>query len=116
MAPSVSAGWGPRLQVDVDDHHVPGLCQHARLDQIHMGDLGHLLLQVAVIFNVDATLGDHGGGSLGLLGVLLRHRQLDVGPFHIYVPPVAWCYFYCTTKGPLWAPPFAAVRPEPGHI
>ena len=73
---------GPRLEVDVDDDHVPGLFQQLGLDQVHMGDLRHLLLDVAVIFNINTALGDHGRGGLGLLGVLLGHRQADVGPFH----------------------------------
>ena len=66
----------------MDDDHVPGLFQQLGLDQVHVGDLRHLLFDVAVIFNINTALGDHGRGGLGLLGILLCHRQADVGPFH----------------------------------
>ena len=85
--PGVDGGQGlgrlrPRLQIDVDDDHVPGLFQQFGLDQVHMGDLGHLLFQVAVVFNINAAFGDHGRGGFGLLGVPVGHRQPDIGPFH----------------------------------
>lgn len=41
-------GGSARLQIHVDDHSVAGLVQQLLLDQIHMGDLGHLLLDVAL--------------------------------------------------------------------
>ena len=66
----------------MDDDPVAGLVQQLLLDQVHMGDLGHLLLDVAVIFDIDAALGDHGGNGFGVVGVGLGHGQADVGPFH----------------------------------
>ena len=48
----------------------------------HMGDLGHLLLDVAVILDVDAALCDQGGNGLGVFGISLGHGQADIGPFH----------------------------------
>ncbi len=47
-----------------------------------MGDLGHLLLDVAVILDVDAALGDQGGNGFGVFGISLGHGQADIGPFH----------------------------------
>ena len=61
---------------------VAGLVQQLLLDQIHMGDLGHLLLDVAVVFDIDAALGDHGGNGFGVVGVGLGHGQADISPFH----------------------------------
>ena len=75
-------GGSARLQIHVDDDPVAGLVQQLLLDQVHMGDLGHLLLDVAVIFDIDAALGDHGGNGFGVVGVGLGHGQADVGPFH----------------------------------
>ena len=75
-------GGSARLQIHVDDHSVAGLVQQLLLDQIHMGDLGHLLLDVAVVFDIDAALGDHGGNGFGVVGVGLGHGQADISPFH----------------------------------
>ena len=36
-----------------------------------MGDLGHLLLDVAVILDVDAALGDQGSNGFGVFGISL---------------------------------------------
>ena len=66
----------------MDDHGIPGLVQQLLLDQVHMGDLGHLLLDVAVILDVDAALGDQGGNGFGVFGISLGHGQADIGPFH----------------------------------
>ncbi len=66
----------------MDDHSVAGLVQQLLLDQIHMGDLGHLLLDVAVILDIDAAFGDHGGNGLGVVGIGLGHGQADISPFH----------------------------------
>ena len=66
----------------MDDDGVAGLVQQFLLDQVHMGDLGYLLLDVAVILNIDAALGDHGGNGFGIFGVGLGHGQADIGPFH----------------------------------
>ena len=71
-----------RLQIQMDDHGIPGLVQQLLLDQVHMGDLGHLLLDVAVILDVDAALGDQGGNGFGVFGISLGHGQADIGPFH----------------------------------
>ena len=66
----------------MDDHGIPGLVQQLLLDQIHVGDLGHLLLDVAVILDVDAALGDQGSNGFGVFGISLGHSQADIGPFH----------------------------------
>ena len=71
-----------RLQIQMDDHGIPGLVQQLLLDQIHVGDLGHLLLDVAVILDVDAALGDQGSNGFGVFGISLGHSQADIGPFH----------------------------------
>ena len=71
-----------RLQIQMDDHGIPGLVQQLLLDQVHMGDLGHLLLDVAVILDVDAALGDQSGNGFGVFGISLGHGQADIGPFH----------------------------------
>ena len=47
-----------------------------------MGDLGHLLLDVAVILDVDAALSDQGSNGFGVFGISLGHGQADIGPFH----------------------------------
>lgn len=66
----------------MDDNGIAGLVQQLLLDQIHMGDLGHLLLDVAVVFDIDAALGDHGGNGFGVVGIGLGHGQADISPFH----------------------------------
>ena len=75
-------GGSARLQIHMDDNGIAGLVQQLLLDQIHMGDLGHLLLDVAVVFDIDAALGDHGGNGFGVVGVGLGHGQADISPFH----------------------------------
>ena len=78
----------------MDDDGVAGLIQQFLLDQVHMGDLGHLLLNVAVVFDIDAALGDHGRNGFGVVGVGLGHGQADVGPFHKKKPPSGLRIFY----------------------
>ena len=75
-------GGSARLQIHMDDNGIAGLVQQLLLDQIHMGDLGHLLLDVAVVFDIDAALGDHGGNGFGVVGIGLGHGQADISPFH----------------------------------
>jgi len=47
-----------------------------------MRDLGHLLFDVAVVFDIDAAFGNHGGDGFGVVGVGLGHGQADISPFH----------------------------------
>ena len=75
-------------QVHVYDDHVPGFVQQFLLDQVYMGDLPRLLFQVAVILNINAAVGHHGGDSLGRIGVALGNGNADVGPFHKKEPPI----------------------------
>ena len=70
------------------DDHVPGFVQQFLLDQVYMGDLPRLLFQVAVILNINAAVGHHGGNSLGRIGVALGNGNADVGPFHKKEPPI----------------------------
>ena len=86
-------GGSARLQIQVDDDLVAGLVQQLLLDQIHMGDLGHLLLDVAVILDIDAAFGDHGGNGLGVVGIGLGNGQADISPFHKKNLPGS-CIFY----------------------
>ncbi len=66
----------------MDDDLIAGLIQQLLLNEIHMGDLSYLLLDVAVILDVDAALGDHGGNGFGVFSISLGHGQADIGPFH----------------------------------
>ena len=94
MRASVSTGGSARLQIHVDDHGITGLVQQLLFDQIHMGDLGHLLLDVAVILDIDAAFGDHGGNGLGVVGIGLGHGQADISPFHKKEPPWVLCFLF----------------------
>ena len=80
-------GRGTRLEVQMDDDGIPGLVQQLVLDEIHMVDLGDLLLDVAVIFDVDAAFGDHGGNGLGVVGIGLGDGEANISPFHLENPP-----------------------------
>ena len=71
-----------RLEVHVDDDGITRLVQQLLLDEVDMGNFSHLLLDVAVILDVDAALGDQGGNGFGVIGVSLSHGQADIGPFH----------------------------------
>ena len=71
-----------RLQIQVDDDLVAGLVQQLLLDEVYVCDLGHLLFDVAVVFDIDAAFGDHRGDGLGVVSVGFGHGQADVGPFH----------------------------------
>ena len=75
-------GGSARLQIHVDDDLVAGLIQQLLLNEIHMGDLSHLLLNVTVVFNINAALGDHGGHGLGVVGIGFGHGQANISPFH----------------------------------
>ena len=86
-------GGSARLQIHVDDHGITGLVQQLLFDQIHMGNLGYLLLDVAVILDIDAAFGDHGGNSLGIVGIGLGHGQADICPFHKKEPPWVLCFY-----------------------
>ena len=66
----------------MDDDLIAGLVQQLLLDEVYMRDLGHLLLDVAVVFDIDAAFGDHGRHSFGVVGVGLGHGQADISPFH----------------------------------
>ena len=66
----------------MDDDLVAGLIQQLLLNEIHMGDLSHLLLNVTVVFNINAALGDHGGHGLGVVGIGFGHGQANISPFH----------------------------------
>ena len=41
-----------------------------------------LLLDVAVVFDINTALGDHGGNGFGVVSVGLGHGQADISPFH----------------------------------
>ena len=75
-------GGSARLQIHMDDNGIAGPVQQLLFDQVHMGDLGHLLLDVAVVFDIDAALGDHGSNGFGVVSVGLGHGQADISPFH----------------------------------
>ena len=75
-------GGSARLQIQVDDDLIAGLVQQFLLDEVHMRDLGHLLFDVAVVFDIDAAFGNHGGDGFGVVGVGLGHGQADISPFH----------------------------------
>ena len=91
-----------RLEVHVDDDGVPGLVQQLLLDEVHVGDLLHLFLDVAVVFDINAALRDHGGHGLGGLGVGFGYGQANISPFHKDAPSVYWGYtvFIVPDSGP----------------
>ena len=91
-----------RLEVHMDDDGVPGLVQQLLLDEVHVGDLLHLLLDVAVVFDINAALRDHGGHGLCGLGVGFGYGQANISPFHKDAPSVYWGYtaFIVPDSGP----------------
>jgi len=70
----------------MDNHGVAGLVQQLLLDEVNVGDLLHLLLNVAVVFDINAALRNHGGHGLGGLGVGFGYGQANVSPFHKDAP------------------------------
>ena len=68
-----------------------------------MGDLLHLFLDVAVVFDINAALRDHGGHGLCGLGVGFGYGQANISlpitlPFKIVLAMVAMACFYFGRK------------------
>ena len=59
----------------------------------HVDLIEQELLDVAVILDIDAAFGDHGGNGLGVVGIGLGHGQADISPFHKKNLPGS-CVFY----------------------
>ena len=76
--------------------------QQLLLDEVYVGDLLHLLFDVAVVFDIDAALRDHGGHSLSGLGVGFGYGQANISPFHKDAPSVYSGYtaFIVPDSGP----------------
>ena len=65
------------------DDHIAGLIEQLLLDKINMRDLPRLLLQIAVIPDINAAVGDHSCDGLGRVCVSRGDGNADVSPFHV---------------------------------
>ena len=65
------------------DDHIAGLIEQLLLNKVNMRDLPRLLLQIAVILDINAAVGDHRSDGLGRVGVALGNGDADVSPFHV---------------------------------
>ena len=64
------------------DHGVAVFFQQLLLDQVNVGNGLHLFFQVAVILDINAAVGDHGGNGFCRVGIGLFYSDADIGPFH----------------------------------
>ena len=72
-----------RGKVHVNNDDVTRFVQQVLFNQVNVGDLPRLLLQVAVVLNINAAVGDHRCDGLGSVGVALGDGDADVSPFHV---------------------------------